>query len=203
LADGPRGTLRVAAAKNSSSNGRLVRADEGRSGAALASRVAEPVDDLSQFDRASLTELERGASRVLATIPLCVPGDGSRPAMGVLQLADKDGDAPFTSGDLKLAQAIASQAAALILNSRLIGLERELKIARTIQESLLPGAPPKVPGFDVAGACVAASNVGGDYFDHLLTGPTSLAFLVSDVSGHNLASALMQTAARAAFRAAT
>ncbi len=202
LADGPSGALRVAAARDERLVGRVLAGDGGRAGATLRSRVAEPVDDIAQFPAEGYTELERAAKRSLVSVALCIPGRDVRPALGVLQLLDKRGGDAFTAGDLKLAQAIASQAAALIQNSRLIGLERELRIARTIQQSLMPAAPPRLPGIDLAGACVPASNVGGDYFDHLLAGPSSLMFLVADVSGHNLAAALLQTAARAAFRAA-
>jgi phosphoserine phosphatase RsbU/P len=202
LADGPRGALRVAGAMDAALVGRVVEANAGRAGVVLASRAAETTDDVAALAQ-SRSELEHRAQRCLVTVPICSPGHDDRPAVGVLQLRDKEGDAAFTAGDLKLAQAIASHAAVLIQNSRLVALERELRIARTIQQSLLPGAPPVVAGLDVAGLCAPASNVGGDYYDHLMARPGSLAFLVADVSGHNLAAALMQTAARAAFRAAT
>lgn len=202
LADGPRGALRVAAAKDASSIGTVLPPGVGRAAAAMDERLADSVEDARHLGAAELSPLEARTTRSLVSVALRAPGRTERPALGVLQLRDKRGGAAFTAGDLKLAQAIAAQAAALIQNSRLIGLERELKIARTIQQSLLPGEPPPAPGLDIAGACVPASNVGGDYFDHLLARPTSLTFLVADVSGHNLAAALLQTAARAAFRAA-
>jgi serine phosphatase RsbU (regulator of sigma subunit) len=199
LCDGER-ALRVAAGDGSGV------VEGGRAAALVARGAAEIVDDIPQSDPTTLSPLERSAERSLLTTALAPPGRDDRPAVGVLQMADKigvDGEVTsFTAADLKLAQAIASQAAALIQNSRLIGLERELRIARTIQESLLPGDPPAVPHLEVAGRCVPASNVGGDYYDHLATGAGSLVFMVADVSGHNLAAALLQTAARAAFRAA-
>jgi serine phosphatase RsbU (regulator of sigma subunit) len=160
------------------------------------------VDDVRQCDPSTLNEFERGARRSLLSVALGASCD-ARPAIGLLQLRDRVGGDPFTAGDLKLAQAVASQAAVLIHNSRLVGLERELQIARNIQQSLLPGEPPRVPGVEIAGACVPASNVGGDYFDYMIARPGEVAFLVADVSGHNLAAGLMQTAARAAFRAAS
>jgi sigma-B regulation protein RsbU (phosphoserine phosphatase) len=200
LTDGPRGALRVAAANEVPLVNRIVPAGLGRAGAALATRVAASVDDVRLFDGPTFSDLERRAQRSLLTVPLCVPGDDPRPAIGVLQLRDSK-EGVFSSGHVKLAQAIASQAAVAIQNARLLDLERELKVARTIQESLLPGKPPALPGMDIAGACVAASNVGGDYYDHILVGRDSLAVLVADVSGHNLASALLQTAARGALRA--
>jgi serine phosphatase RsbU (regulator of sigma subunit) len=201
LAGEVRGALRVAASAVDSETGSTVAPDVGRAGAAFSSRFAEAVDDVRLLDPASLATFERTAES-LVTVPLCVAGHDDRPALGVLQLCDKRGGAPFSAGDLKLAHAIAGQAAAVIQNSRLIGIERELRIARTIQQRLLPGDPPRVAGIDVAGVCVPARNVGGDYYDHVASGPTSLAFLVADVSGHDLSAALMQTAARAAFRAA-
>jgi sigma-B regulation protein RsbU (phosphoserine phosphatase) len=201
LADETGGALRVATSANAAEEGRVVGVDVGRAGAVFASRTAETVDDVRQLDASGLADFERRA-RSLATVALCVSDADERPALGVLQLRDKADGAPFTAGDLKLAHAMASQAAALIQNSRLIGVERELRIARTIQQRLLPGAAPKISGVDVAGACLQARGVGGDYYDHLAVGPTSLAFLVADVSGHDLAAALLQTAARAAFRAA-
>jgi phosphoserine phosphatase RsbU/P len=202
LADGPSGALRVAASRDPSEVGRVQPARTGRAGAALATRVTEPVDDVRLLGPDALVGLEAGARRTLVSVALCVPGREERPPLGVLQLRETRGGAAFTAADLKLAQAVAAQAGVLIQNSRLIALERELAIARTIQQSLLPGEPPRIAGLDVAGACVPASNVGGDYFDFVPAGPSSLAFLVADVSGHNLAAALLQTAARAAFRSA-
>jgi sigma-B regulation protein RsbU (phosphoserine phosphatase) len=202
LADGPNGALRVAASRDPSEVGRVQPARAGRAGAAFATRVTEPVDDVRLLGEGALVGLETAAYRTLMSVALCVPGRAERPALGVLQLRDKRGGAVFTAADLKLAQALAAQAGVLIQNSRLIALERELAIARTIQQSLLPGEPPRMAGLDVAGTCLPASNVGGDYFDFLPAGPGSLSFLVADVSGHNLAAALLQTAARAAFRSA-
>src|SRR5947209_4268968 len=44
-------------------------------------------------------------------------------------------------------------------------LQRELEIARQIQESLLPKTFPELPGFELAGFCKSARHVGGDFFD--------------------------------------
>src|SRR5262245_24170797 len=202
LADRPSGALRVAASRDPDEVGRVQPARAGRAGAALMTRVTEPVDDVRLLGPDALVGLEAGARKTLVSVALCVPGRGERPPLGVLQLRDKRSGAAFTAADLKLAQAVAAQAGVLIQNSRLIALERELAIARTIQQSLLPGDPPRIEGLDIAGTCVPASNVGGDYFDFVPAGPSSLTFLVADVSGHNLAAALLQTAARAAFRSA-
>jgi serine phosphatase RsbU (regulator of sigma subunit) len=195
-----------------------VAADPSLASLVALTRTPGLVDDVTQLDPASLGELERRARRSLISVPLSVPGPADRPAIGVIQLADRiaattgmsspsdadgAGAAPvFTAGDLKLAQALGGQAAILLENTRLVAFERELGIARTIQQNLLPGDPPQVDGLEVAGACQVASNVGGDYFDHVLVGDDRLGLLLADVSGHNLAAALIQTAVRSTFRAA-
>ena len=69
-------------------------------------------------------------------------------------------------------------------------LEEELRIARQIQMSLLPHAGVNVPGLDVAGLCVPAAEVGGDYYDLLPLSDTRLAVLVADVSGKGTSAAL-------------
>jgi sigma-B regulation protein RsbU (phosphoserine phosphatase) len=150
---------------------------------------------------------EAATERSLAVVPVRVLSGNDVQVIGALQLRDHlEGDAgnlvPYASGDVKLAQALADQAALLIENSRLAAYERELQLACQIQQSLLPEKPPSVDGLDVAAACIPAHNVGGDYYDFLPLGEDELEVVIADVSGHHLSAALLQTAARATFRAA-
>jgi serine phosphatase RsbU (regulator of sigma subunit) len=70
-------------------------------------------------------------------------------------------------------------------------LEEELRIARQIQMSLLPGDTLEtVPGIRVAALCLPAAEVGGDYYDVLPLGKTRLGVLVADVSGKGTSAAL-------------
>ena len=68
-------------------------------------------------------------------------------------------------------------------------LEEELQTAHDMQMSLMPTVSPKVGGFDIAGRCIPASQVGGDffqYFDH----SGKLALALADVTGHAMAAAI-------------
>ncbi len=179
----------------------------GAAARVIANCEAVLLEDAEQIANSNLDAWERAAGSTLITVPVYTQSDDERPALGALQLRDRCGangvvGEPFRSGDLKLTQALASQAAVLIHNSRLIGFERELRIARGIQESLLPAQLPNVEGLEVAGRCLAAMNVGGDYYDTIVRADGSLDLVLADVSGHHLAAALIQTAARATFRAA-
>ena len=70
-------------------------------------------------------------------------------------------------------------------------LEEELRIARQIQMSLLPGQGLVTPpGVRVAALCLPAAEVGGDYYDLLPLGPTRMGVLVADVSGKGTSAAL-------------
>lgn len=77
---------------------------------------------------------------------------------------------------------------------------RELEIARQIQRSLLPAGPLRLPGVEVAGLCVPANQVGGDYFDFFQQS-NALDLVVADVSGHSVAAGLIMTEVRSALRA--
>jgi sigma-B regulation protein RsbU (phosphoserine phosphatase) len=69
-------------------------------------------------------------------------------------------------------------------------LDDELRIAREIQQSLLPVRAPAMPGLDIAALCEPAREVGGDYYDFFALGPRQLGVLVADVSGKGTSAAL-------------
>jgi len=75
--------------------------------------------------------------------------------------------------------------------------EKELELARTIQQRLLPPATLDGPGFAVAARCVPARHVGGDFYDlfHLEDGRLGLA--VADVAGKGMGAALIMATAKA------
>jgi serine phosphatase RsbU (regulator of sigma subunit) len=76
-------------------------------------------------------------------------------------------------------------------------MREELHDARAIQLAMLPGAPPSVPGLDVAGVCVPATEVGGDYYDFFRSDSGALAIAIGDVAGHGVASGLVVASVRA------
>ncbi|RPH60317.1 MAG: HAMP domain-containing protein, partial [Acidobacteria bacterium] len=69
-------------------------------------------------------------------------------------------------------------------------LEEELRIAREIQMSLLPQGPLTMPGLSIAGLCVPAREVGGDYYDFLPLDEHRTGILIADVAGKGTSAAL-------------
>jgi phosphoserine phosphatase RsbU/P len=80
-------------------------------------------------------------------------------------------------------------------------LAQDLDAARAIQQSLLPQSMPVIPGYSVAARSRACYSVGGDYLDIVTEPDGSHLLVVADVAGKGLASALVCTAFRSAFRA--
>lgn len=78
--------------------------------------------------------------------------------------------------------------------------QNEIKIAQQIQASLLPSAPILSEYFEVAGLCLPADRVGGDYFDYFYRNDEHLDMVIADVSGHSIGPALFMVEARSAIR---
>lgn len=80
-------------------------------------------------------------------------------------------------------------------------LNRELEIAREVQERLFPQRLPPVMGLDYCGQCRPAREVGGDYYDFLELPDGRLGIAVGDVSGKGVGAALMMASLEASLRA--
>jgi sigma-B regulation protein RsbU (phosphoserine phosphatase) len=80
-------------------------------------------------------------------------------------------------------------------------LLQAMHVAVEIQQRLLPGRPPVVPGLDIFAMTIYSDQTGGDYFDYLCTGAgQKLCVAVGDVAGHGLPSALLMANARGMLR---
>ena len=80
-------------------------------------------------------------------------------------------------------------------------VQRDLEAARLIQRSLLPQKMPEIAGYSIAFRSTACYEVGGDYVDIVELPGGAQIMTVADVAGKGLASAIVGTAFRSAFRA--
>ncbi len=80
-------------------------------------------------------------------------------------------------------------------------LERELQMARTIQESILPQSMPSLMGFDVSAMMLPARVVGGDFFDFIPLAGARLGVVVGDISGKGMPAAIFMALTRSLLRA--
>jgi sigma-B regulation protein RsbU (phosphoserine phosphatase) len=76
----------------------------------------------------------------------------------------------------------------------------ELEIAANVQQKLFPRKLRRLQTLDYAGQCLAAREVGGDYYDFLEVAGHSLGFVLADVSGKGVPAALLMANLQACFR---
>jgi len=82
-------------------------------------------------------------------------------------------------------------------------VESELRVARRIQNSLLPSrfpAYPDRPEFQLHAVNIPASQVAGDFFDFFLQDERTLVVVMADVSGKGIPAALFMAVARTVIR---
>ena len=80
-------------------------------------------------------------------------------------------------------------------------LERELAVAREIQESMLPAAMPRLAGYEFGACMVPARAVGGDFYDFIPLDGDRLGIVVGDASGKGVPAALFMALTRSLLRA--
>jgi serine phosphatase RsbU (regulator of sigma subunit) len=101
----------------------------------------------------------------------------------------------------RLAQAYADLQAAQARIIEQETLERELRLARETQESMLLRALPRLAGFDMGACMVAAHMVGGDFYDLFPLSPQRLGVVIGDVSGKGMPAALFMALVSSLLRA--
>jgi serine phosphatase RsbU (regulator of sigma subunit) len=99
-------------------------------------------------------------------------------------------------------QAVDEAVAAEQKQRELDAVERDLSVARDIQQGLMPSTSPSVPGFDIAGMARPAQQTGGDYYDWQEMPDGRLVVALADVTGHGIGPALVMAVCRAYARAA-
>jgi phosphoserine phosphatase RsbU/P len=130
---------------------------------------------------------------------------------GFISLGPKQSEAPYSPSDIKLLQSVASQTGLALENSHLTAaiasevaqrerLNREVEIAREVQQRLFPQKLPSIIGLDYCGACRPALGVGGDYYDFLLLPNNLFGVAIGDVSGKGIAAALLMASLQASLR---
>jgi phosphoserine phosphatase RsbU/P len=77
---------------------------------------------------------------------------------------------------------------------------RELEDIRQVSARLFPSKLPQLASLAYAGVCVEARQAGGDFYDFFDRGPRRLGFVVGDVSGKGMASAMVRATLQASLR---
>jgi sigma-B regulation protein RsbU (phosphoserine phosphatase) len=145
---------------------------------------------------------------VRSRMGLAVPLVAGARLEGLLAVGERVSGAPFTDEDQDFARTLARQAVAALESARLHRMllqkqrqDRELQIAREIQQSLFPSGCPSLDGFEVAAESRPCQEVGGDYYDFIPLGGGRLALAVADVSGKGTPASILMASVHASLQA--
>ena len=207
------GTLRLAAGRNA--KGEALLDDKTISHSileeALKSNSEFLVTDTSQsLDLAGRKSIAAFDLRTVICIPLRKPQvqatrDALTPSgpaisgevMGALYVDSRFASRDISSVSNDIVRAIATEAASLIENARLVQAEeasrryqQELSIAASIQQRLMAVTIPEVPFARISGRNLSCKEIGGDFFDAVNT-EEGLSVVLVDVSGKGVSAALL------------
>ena len=138
---------------------------------------------------------------------LCVPLIAKDGVIGAININNKLSGNAFTNDDLGLVTTLAGGASLAVENARLHQnltererINRELEIARQIQEGFLPQEMPQIDGYQISALSLPAVEVGGDYYDFIPVDDNHWGIFVGDVSGKGVPAAIYLSMARSIIR---
>ena len=104
----------------------------------------------------------------------------------------------FNELDKSLFEAVTRQVSAAIENEFLLEqsiakelIEKEINIAASIQQRIIPEELSKIEGYEIAGINIPSKEVGGDYYDCINLSSGKVALVIADVTGKGIAAALL------------
>jgi sigma-B regulation protein RsbU (phosphoserine phosphatase) len=144
-------------------------------------------------------ELPNSESNVIdSEIELIVPMQIKNDIKGLVLLGQTLKKGGYTNSDIEFIYSAASLAVISLENSRLFEeylqkqkMEKDLEVARSIQQKLIPSKFPKFNNFEISAVNIPARQVGGDYFDILKLDDDRTLIVIADVSGKGIQAALL------------
>jgi serine phosphatase RsbU (regulator of sigma subunit)/anti-sigma regulatory factor (Ser/Thr protein kinase) len=163
--------------------------------------------DRLDFDSPGLRTLKEAGIKI--TAPLISQGE----LIGLLNLGNRLSEQEYTTDDRRLLNTLATQAAPALRVAQLARqqqiearererMEQELRVARVIQQTLLPKALPELHGWQLDALWRPARAVSGDFYDYVTFPDGKLGLVVGDVTDKGVPAALVMATTRSILRAA-
>ena len=164
------------------------------------------VDKLN-LDSPAVRQLK--AAGVKIAVPLISQGE----LVGMLNLGHRLSEQEYSTDDLRLLSRLSRQAAPAVRVAQLARqqqaevrererVDQEMRVARVIQQTLLPQSVPELPGWQMSAHYQPAREVGGDFYDFLDLPDGRIGLVVGDVTDKGVPAALVMATTRAILRAA-
>ena len=163
--------------------------------------------DKLTIDSPALTSLK--AAGIKLAVPLVSQGE----LIGVLNLGARLSAQEYSADDRALLNNLATQAAPALRVAQLVRqqqaevaarerIEQELRVARLIQQTLLPKQMPALDGWEFARSYQPARAVGGDFYDFIDLPDGNLGLVIGDVTDKGVPAALVMATTRSILRSA-
>jgi serine phosphatase RsbU (regulator of sigma subunit)/anti-sigma regulatory factor (Ser/Thr protein kinase) len=159
--------------------------------------------------------LESPALQALRTagVKLAIPLVSQGELVGLLNLGPRLSEQDYSPDDRGLLNTLATQAAPAVRVAQLVReqqaeartrerIEQELRIARIIQQTLLPQELPQLDGWQLGAYYQPARAVGGDFYDFLHFEDGRLGLVIGDVTDKGVPAALVMATTRSMLRTA-
>jgi serine phosphatase RsbU (regulator of sigma subunit) len=165
----------------------------GFAGRVAASRQPVVVNEVNEVSVLNPILREFGVQRLLG-----VPVIGTTGLLGVLHVGSLE-QRSFTPKDIGRLEEAAAEIGRRLSERT----EDDAHLAAlALQRSLLPAAPPSIAGLDIAVRYLPAEgDLGGDWYDIFTLPSGKVGFVMGDVEGHGLRSAVVMGRLRSALRA--
>ena len=167
------------------------------------------VIDLAQLNLDSPTLQGMREAGIRLALPLVSQGE----LIGLLNLGPRRSEQDYSSDDMRLLQNLATQAAPALRVAQLVRqqqaearqrerIEQELRVARVIQETLLPAEIPVFKGWQIQPFWQPAREVSGDFYDFIQLPDGRMAVIIADVTDKGVPAALVMATTRSILRGA-
>jgi serine phosphatase RsbU (regulator of sigma subunit)/anti-sigma regulatory factor (Ser/Thr protein kinase) len=148
-----------------------------------------------------------------AGVTLAIPLVSQGELVGLLNLGPRLSEQDYSPDDRGLLNTLATQAAPAVRVAQLVReqqaeartrerIEQELRIARIIQQTLLPQELPQLDGWQLGAYYQPARAVGGDFYDFLQFDDGRLGLVIGDVTDKGVPAALVMATTRSMLRTA-
>lgn len=158
-----------------------------------------------QMESPALKNLKEAGVKLI--VPLISQGE----LIGLLNLGPRLSEQEYSTDDRKLLNDLAIQASPAVRVAQLVRqqelearererLEQEMRVARIIQQTLLPKELPSLDGWHISAHYQPARAVGGDFYDFLQFPDGRLGIFVGDVTDKGVPAALVMATTRSILR---
>ena len=146
-----------------------------------------------------------------AGVKLAVPLVSQGELIGIINLGPRRSEQDYSTDDKRLLHTLATQAAPALRVAQLARqqqvearqrerMDQELRVARVVQQTLLPKEVPVLEGWKIAAEWQPARAVSGDFYDFIPFPDGRLGFIVADVTDKGVPAALVMATSRSVLR---